>query len=284
MRKKTSGFAAFAALALLGCDLAVPRVGQPVAPGVASARFEVRARSTDLVDVQVLFPATDDGQPRPGPWPAVVFIQGGLVDAARYAWQGEALAKAGYVVALPRHQLDLAFFAIDNGAQARGLLVRPPPGSVLDGLVDASRIAVAGHSLGGVVATKLALQGGFNALALEASYPDGADLAALKAFTTPSVSIAGASDCTAPLEKVRSGWDALPAPTALTVLSGVTHFQFTDSDAEDVRRKCPAGVSLEDAHARVSGSLRAFLDAVNAGEGVGADALKAVPGAEVTTR
>lgn len=271
-------------LALAGCDLAAPRTGVPVADGAAAARFEVRARSTDVVDVSVFFPADASGRASAGLHPALVFVQGGFVDVERYAWQAQALARAGYVVAMPRHELDLAFFAIENGDEARKLLVAPPPGSLLDGLVDAARISVAGHSLGGVVATKLALGGDFNALVLEASYPDSADVAALKGFTTPSISLAGANDCSAPLEKVRSGWDALPSPTALSVLAGLTHYQFTDSDAEDVQRGCASGVSLEDAHARVAASLVGFLDAVNAGAGVGEAALKAVPGVEVTTR
>lgn len=284
MRWMSPVFAMLGALALAGCDLAAPRSGVPVADGVAMARFEVRARSTDVVDVRVVFPADASGQPSAGPHPAVVFVQGGFVGVERYAWQAQALARAGYVVAMPRHELDLAFFAIENGDEARKLLVTPPPGSLLDGLVDGARIAVAGHSLGGVVATKLALGGDFNALVLEASYPDSADVEALKTFTTPSLSLAGANDCSAPLEKVRSGWDALPSPTALSVVGGMTHYQFTDSDAEDVKRGCASGVSLEDAHARVAASLVGFLDAVNAGAGVGEDALKAVPGAEVTTR
>ncbi|MEW6435324.1 MAG: alpha/beta hydrolase [Myxococcota bacterium] len=284
MRWLTCLFALLNGLLGAGCELAAPLRGTPVAPGVATATFEVRARSTDVVEVEVLYPADEAALPLAGPHPAVVLVQGGRVGVGRYAWQGEALARAGYVVALPRHDLDLAFFAIENGEEARRLLVNPPPGSLLDGQVDAARVAVGGHSLGGVVATKLALRGGFQALVLEASYPDGADVQALEAFTLPSLSLAGANDCTAPLEKVRTGWDALPAPTALSVLAGVTHYQFTDSEAEDATRGCAAGVSLDEAHARVAASLVGFLDAVNAGQGVGETALKAVPGAKVTTR
>lgn len=168
------------------------------------------------------------------------------------------------------------------------MLVQPPRGSLLEGLVDASRISVGGHSLGGVVATKLALAGGYRGLVIEASFPDFADTEALKSWVGPSLSLAGALDCSAPLDAVRAGWERLPAPTALQVLAGVTHFQFTDSEEKDLARGCRPEVPLADAHARIAASLAAFLKAVDAdggvGGGLGEAALRAVPGAEVTTR
>lgn len=274
----------FGVLAMLSGCLASPETGAVVSEGVAAATFEVRARSTDVVRVRVLFPANAAGEAVGVRHPAFVFVQGGFVGVERYEWLAESLAREGYVVAMPRHELDLAFFAVENGDEARRLLVEPPVNSLLVDRVDTSRIAVGGHSLGGVVATKLALQGGFNALVLEASYPDAADVKALETFTKPSLSLAGGNDCSAPLEKVKAGWDALPSPTALSVLSGVTHYQFTNSDAEDVAKGCASGVTLDEAHARIAASVSAFLGAVNSGQGIGEDALRAVPGAEVTVR
>ncbi len=267
-----------------GCGLATPRSGQVVTPGVARAVFEARTNGTDLVPVTVLFPARDDGGPIAGKHPAVVFIQGGFVGTARYEWQAVELARAGYVVAIPENQLALAFFSIDYGQTARSLLVQPPPGSLLEGLVDAQRIAVAGHSLGSVVAMKLALEGDFQAVVLEAGFPDGADASKLPGFTRPSLSLAGANDCSAKLASVREGWSGLQSPTALAVLTGVTHYQFTDADTEDRQRKCVPEAELGEAHARIAHALIGFLDAALADGTVGQPALEAVPGATVEVR
>lgn len=266
------------------CGLSTPRVGEVVAPGVARALFEVRATGTDLVRVTVYVPSREDGTAQPGPRPGVVFIQGGFVETRRYAWQAIALAEAGYVVAVPENALQLAFFTVEYGQSARQLLARPPEGSLLDGLVDEARIAVAGHSLGSVVAMKLALQGNFAAVALEAGFPDTADQTTLASFKRPSLSLAGALDCSAKLPDVRQGWERVPAPTALAVLAGVTHYQFTDSDEEDQRKKCFPEQDLAASHEQIRRALLGFLEAALGEGGVGEAALREIAGVTVEVR
>jgi dienelactone hydrolase len=272
------------ALSALGCGLAAPRTGQLVTDGVGRAVFEVRATGTDLNHVTVLFPATETGALRGENLPAVVFIQGGFVATSRYEWQAVELAKAGYVVAIPQNQWQLAFFSIDAGETARKLLVSPPNGSLLDGAVDSTRIAVAGHSLGSVVALKLALNGNYRAVVLEAGFPDTADVSKLPAFTRPSLSVAGTLDCSAKLDGVKTGWASLSSPTALVTLDGVTHYQFTDSQAEDDQKGCTPGVSLDEAHARIASALRGFLGAAMVDDTVGQAALERIEGATVEVR
>lgn len=268
----------------VSCGLGTPQKGEPVTQRVSKATFEARANGTDLVRITTYFPSTSSGQPVPGLKPGVVFIQGGFVQTEQYAWQAVALAEAGFVVAVPENALALAFFSVGAGEAARALLASPPPASVLDGLVDPARIAVAGHSLGSVVALKLALQGEFAAVVLEAGFPDAADLSKLPSFSKPSLSLAGELDCSAKLDGVRDGWNSLPAPTALVVLPGVTHFQFTNSDAEDVKRKCPPTRPLDEAHADISAAVLGFLGAA-LGEGtVGEAALRGIPNATVEVR
>jgi pimeloyl-ACP methyl ester carboxylesterase len=278
-------------LALCGCALPAPPSGRLLRTGptpVAEALFQVRARHTDLVAVRVLFPSDAEGHPaRPAdgaPLPALVLVHGGLVPPEDYLWLAESLAARGYVVALPSHPLDLPLSAIDNGRFARELLTSPPEDSLLEGLVHPSRIAVAGHSLGGVVAAKLALDGGFAALALLASYPDPADTGRLPSLAVPSLSLAGELDCLSDLPRVREDAARLPAPSVLAVLQGVTHFQFTASDRRDVEDGCAPTVPLGTAHERIAEVLSRFLHAALAGQGTGADDLRLVPGTEVTAR
>lgn len=273
---------AFCALFGASCQLASPQVGTAVSPGVARADFEMRLNDTDLVKVPVFFPADESGHGLAGPHPAAIFIQGGFVKPSRYEWQAQELARAGYVVALPQHFLDLAFFGVDIGEGARDLLVRPPT-SVLSELVDGNRVAVLGHSLGGVVAVKLALTGRFGALVLEASFPDQADVAAVAAWNRPSLVLAAQNDCSAKLDGVKSGWQQLASPTALMVLEGATHYQFTDSQAEDVQRKCEPTASIDETHARITQALTAFLGPALDGQ-LNADGLTAVQGTTLEVR
>lgn len=277
------------ALALSGCALPAPTSGRPLRTGptpVSEALFQVRARHTDLVSVRVLFPSDSEGRPaRPAdgaPLPALVLVHGGLVPPEDYLWLAESLAARGYVVALPSHPLDLPLSAIDNGHFARELLTSPPEGSLLQGLVHPMRIAVAGHSLGGVVSTKLALDGGFAALALLASYPDPADTGRLPSLAMPSLSLAGELDCLSELPRVREDASRLPAPSVLAVLQGVTHFQFTARDTRDVEEGCAPTVPLATAHERIAEVLSRFLGAALAGQGTGAEDIRQVPGTEVT--
>lgn len=270
---------------LFACSPQSPAVGAMLTPQVARAVFEHRAHGSDLLRTTVIFPSTPNGVPIAGKHPAVVFVQGGLVGTKRYEWLAERLAAKGYVVALPEHFLDLAIASPDNGRAARTLLVEPPASSLLTGVVDAQRVAVAGHSLGGVVSVKLALAGQFGAVAMLASFPDGADEQALPRLGVPALSLAGQADCSASLVAVRSGAEKLPSPSALVVLEGVTHYQFTDSEAEDVARKCTSGVSLEVAHDRIALALVTFLGhALSASPSTGSAELSALPGSEVVSK
>lgn len=288
MRRIFSCFPVATALVLMACNPSGEE--RPlVTNGVARLDWKVRANGTDLVPLTIVYPSDAEGRPAGSSLPAVVLIQGGAVTAARYGWQAVELARLGYVVAQPTHPNDLAFFGIDFGQVARRALVDPElsggTGSLLTGVVDPQRIAVGGHSLGGVVSVKLALGGGFKAAIVQASFPDPADDAKLATLGVPTLSLAGQLDCQAKEAQVREGWQKLPSPSALVVLEGVTHFQFTDSDAEDLRRSCTPSTTLDVAHQRILSAMSVFLaGALGTAAGVDEPALRRLEGAAVEVR
>ncbi|MBL8951213.1 MAG: hypothetical protein JNK82_10580 [Myxococcaceae bacterium] len=248
----------FGALALVACGPAAPTRGTVLGDGVAEAWFEVRANATDLVPVRVVFPSDEAGVPRARAARGLVFIQGGLVAEGRYVWLARALAARGVVVALPRHVADLAILSAENGRAAGGLL-RDGPG-LLAGAVHPEHVAVAGHSLGAVVAGKLMLGADFTSVSYLAGYPEASDVAALSAQRGPALAIAGTADCTAKLPDVRGSLSGL-GPLRLIELEGVTHYQFTDSDAQDVSSGCVPGVALDTAHRLIADALFDFIGA-----------------------
>jgi hypothetical protein len=243
-----------------GCALSAPEHGRVVSDGVAVAEFETRWNQTDLIKVHVYFPATAEGAMQPGAHPALVYVQGGFVPPARYFWLGAELARRGWVVAFPEHPLDLAFFSIENGRAAQSLLLNPPRRSLLAGAIDPTRMAVAGHSLGGVVATKLALAGGFRSVVLHASVADSADDAALSVASLPSLFLVGTNDCGASRQSFVEGWKVFPSPTALIFIHGLTHYGFTDALTEDLEKKCVSEVELDEGHRHIVELMVPFLE------------------------
>lgn len=280
------GFVGLCATLLFGCGLSAPRAGELVSGTsrpIARAVFEARVRHTDVSNVPVFFPANADGtaDASPGARPALVMIQGGLVPAKDYDWLAQRLADRGYVVAVPEHALELAIFSPDNGEAARQLLASGPEGSLLDGLVDPSRIAVGGHSLGGVVAAKLAVEGQFDALVLMASYPDPADVSALPNLEGPTLVVAGEDDCEAPLDEVLKRNEPVPEPKLTAILSGATHYQFTASDQKDRDRDCAPAADLATSHERIATTVGLFLDSALTDGTTGRDQIAAQEGVEV---
>jgi dienelactone hydrolase len=102
----------------------------------------------------------------PGRWPLVVFAHGYAVGPDPYVSLCEAWAAAGYVVAAPRFPLTDEHVAGDSLDESdieeqpadvvfvmQALLA---PDSPVAGAVDPSRIAVAGHSDGGLIALSVA--------------------------------------------------------------------------------------------------------------------------------
>jgi fermentation-respiration switch protein FrsA (DUF1100 family) len=124
------------------------------------------ARDTRTVVTDLWYPAEGDANARPvadgraadGPFPLIVFNHGQQGDPQSYAPSFEAWARAGYVVAAPRHPLTVrggpgAQFADDiEGELGDVPFVITSVDDELSDLVDVDHVAVAGHSSGAIVA------------------------------------------------------------------------------------------------------------------------------------
>ena len=198
--------------------------------------------------------ALDDSR---APYPVVVFVQGGNVAREQYDWISARLASWGFVVAVPQYPADLAFFGKSRTRDTVDALEVLNQSGFFADTLDLSRLAVGGHSLGGVVADRaIDKDPRFTALFLHGSFPgdnDGAD------FSGATLSVAGGADCLTSTEKAKDGISLYNAPKAYAEIAGVTHFQFTADDSKDIEDGCVSGVSIEEAHAQISALTVAFL-------------------------
>jgi fermentation-respiration switch protein FrsA (DUF1100 family) len=183
--------------------------------------------SSRALTTLVWYPATTAG----GPWPVVVFAHGFEVGPDPYVALCEAWAAAGYVVAAPEFPLTDAEVAgdyldesdIDNQPDDVRFVFASllAPDSPLAGLVDAGRLAVAGHSDGGVTALAVAgapLPGlrGVIALSAAPAYEGAVD-------SPPLLVVQGDDDDIDPYENGVAVYEQASAPRFLLTLLGGGH-------------------------------------------------------------
>jgi pimeloyl-ACP methyl ester carboxylesterase len=157
----------------------------------------------------------------------VLFYPGALVDPRAYAPILRPLAEAGYVVVTTAMPLNLAIFDIDAADRLRA--AHP----------EIARWAIAGHSMGGAMASRYALDSGDLAgLALLASFPFGS----LADSDLPVISIYGDQDGLLPISQIDSSRADLPAGARFELIAGANHAQFGDygDQARDLPARIPA--------------------------------------------
>jgi len=146
-----------------------------------------------------------------GPHPLIVFAHGFALTPATYGGLLSAWARAGYVVAAPAFPLEKADAL---GGPSQSDLVNEPgdvrfvisrllnldarPGGVLHHTIDPARIAVAGHSDGGVTALAVAYDRRFRDARLRAAIVlSGAELPGMGSFAPrgpPLLAVQGTAD------------------------------------------------------------------------------------------
>lgn len=194
---------------------------------------EIPTRVTDVRAVDVVVPATYDGEPdvSGAPYPAVVIVHGGFVDRTRYGWLAAHLATRGYVAILPEHEALLAITEPGNGALAldavRGWArdeADPLGGLVaLDGPT-----AVMGHSLGGVMATRHWLvDETVDGLVMMAAVPNPGDPVE-DALARPVLSLVGRDDGYISPDEVAAAMPRFPTPPWTGIVEGMNHTDWAD--------------------------------------------------------
>ncbi|MED0875646.1 alpha/beta hydrolase [Bacillus mobilis] len=142
----------------------------------------------------------------------VIFYQGAKVEAEAYSYLGEALAKDGHFVVMPKLPLNLAIFGINE------------VDSVIEKYPEVQKWYVAGHSMGGAMISKYAFhnEGKVDGVIFLGSYP--ADDFSTKSI--PMLSIYGEVDALATVEKIENNKKLMSKYTTMHMIKGGNHANF----------------------------------------------------------
>ncbi len=235
--------------------------------GAAVVPLAAAARVTEVVPVDVVFPtAAQNFDEAPVPAvvdaPVVVMIHGGLVPAERYWWLGEHFARQGYVTLFPRAEPQLAISQPGNGAVALEALRREAArDGWLAGIVaDDGPVAVAGHSLGGVMAARQWVRDDdVDLLVMMASFPANGDDVEGEAGR-PVLAISGTTDGSLPVDEFVERSARYAPPADVWLAAGLNHYGWTDDATEgELRGDGPLEGDLDALRARVLALIDAHL-------------------------
>ncbi|MGE6548957.1 alpha/beta hydrolase [Bacillus mycoides] len=142
----------------------------------------------------------------------IIFYQGAKVEAEAYSYLGEALAKDGHFVVMPKLPLNLAILGI-NAVD-----------SVIEKYPEVQKWYVAGHSMGGAMISKYAFQheDKVDGIIFLGSYP--ADDFSTKSI--PMLSIYGEVDALATVEKIENSKKLMSKNTTMHMIKGGNHANF----------------------------------------------------------
>lgn len=142
----------------------------------------------------------------------LIIYPGAKVEPEAYAPLAKEIAEAGYQVIITPMPLNFAIF--DSNAADE----------VISKFPNIKHWAIAGHSLGGVMAAKYASENPIiEGVILYASYPQGDEL---KNSNIQVTSIYGSNDGVADLEKISASKDLLPSNATFIEIEGGNHAQF----------------------------------------------------------
>ena len=173
----------------------------------------------------------------------LAFYPGGLVEPAAYAPVLRRIAEAGYRVALLQVRFNLA---VTEQGKARAALEAHPN----------LKWVLAGHSLGGVVASNYADSNPnkVGGLVMWAAYPQNN----LSAKSIPTLALYGEKDGVMNLERLEKAKALLPPGTVQQIIPGLNHAGFGGYGEQ--RGDNPATIRLEQGWDEIAKRTVAFLD------------------------
>lgn len=179
----------------------------------------------------------------------LVLVPGGRVRPHAYTWVGVALAPIGVRTVIPAFPFDLAILA----PQRITSVVTREASSV-------DTVVVAGHSLGGVVATTWLRDhpSEADALVLMASYPPRTT--DLGDADVPTLVLAAEFDRLSTLEEVQGGLRRLGSRAGLEIVDGAVHAFFGRYGPQ--RGDGLPTVTRATAEREIAASLEAFVDSL----------------------
>jgi pimeloyl-ACP methyl ester carboxylesterase len=214
-----------------------------IAAAEASARFALDSDDSVVVtrDDWVVF-RPRDGDPDTG----MIFYPGGKAEPSAYAPLLRDLAARGFLVVLTPMPLNIALFAPERATR------------VMHRHSEIRRWAIAGHSLGGVVAAEYAdrFRHQVAGLILWASYP--ADFTDLSDSQLPVLSVYGTADEQATPSEVELAAHLLPATARFVPIEGGDHWTFGHFAAG----RSSASLSREEQQSIALEATAAFLAAL----------------------
>lgn len=266
--------------ALIGCDAAEPEATQHrrelrVQPStqVVPLLLDNGDLASAYVPSDVVDDVIDDGgdEARRERLPIVVHLQGGSVDAQHYAGYGHGLARAGFLAVIPNHLRSVGPPGTPSSPLTEGQVVAAAvrgvmrasedPRSPLFARADGERIALTGHSFGGVVGlytvaglcmapfcTPPLLRPAIRAAAFFGSHlvRDG-KAESLSTQGVPVALLSALDDGRALPSQVRATSLSLSGPVFFVPLAGLNHYGITDANPPPGATLDPRPQSLEQA-------------------------------------
>lgn len=165
----------------------------------------------------------------------LIIYPGAKVEPEAYAPLANKISQAGYEVVITPMPLNFAIF--DSNAADE----------VIEKFPNIENWAIAGHSLGGVMAAKYASENSdIKGVILYASYPQGDEL---KDSNIEVTSIYGSLDGVANLQKISDSKNLLPSTTTFIEIAGGNHAQFGSygEQSGDNPAEIPAHEQIEQA-------------------------------------